>query len=318
MDNLSEITIFNLLVKSVAQVAPFDGDKRNLADFINRMESFIPIIETLTEHQFKKLLLGHIQDRIVGPAKNTLLINGTPETWAQLKTILIRNHGESKPISKLIEELTLVRCTTTIKSFYNRINVLLCRINSAYLLTDNVDPGQIEINKRLALSIFKENLPEPVRGIIINRNPTTLFDAYNIIASNGYSNFSGIDNQNNVQTSQYNRFGNSRRNFRTNFNHNHSNNRQNFSNNSVNSNHPNYYNNRDSFNSQQQNFNRSNQTRSNRSRNNNNNYNSNYNRSGITQNRNQNFEPMEVSLNINNNETMNQNFQTNAPDNYPI
>lgn len=188
MDNMRNADRFNIIIKFVTRITTFNGNREDLLNFIDRVEQLTPSIEGF-DVDFKEIILGYILDRVVGDARKTVLMHGRIQTWTELKTVLIRNHGEIKTPNELMDKLVLTRCNGTVEQFFNKIKDTLQRLNNAYLLQDNTPENQIETNKRIALSVLKDNLPEPVRGIIIGRNPGTMHEAYNIIATNGYLNF---------------------------------------------------------------------------------------------------------------------------------
>ncbi|XP_017485244.1 PREDICTED: AAC-rich mRNA clone AAC11 protein-like, partial [Rhagoletis zephyria] len=60
-------------------------------------------------------------------------------------------------------------------------------LNNALYFSGNQFPEVTsESNARIALKPFKYGLPEPVKSIIVSRNPKSLKEAYDIIKSNGY------------------------------------------------------------------------------------------------------------------------------------
>lgn len=194
MDTLVTSDRFKMVIKCITNILPFNGDKNNLSNFLERIEILIPIIETF-DVTHKKIILGYIQDRITGNARNSLLSHGQPDTWADIKSVLIKSHGENTAVNVLLDKLILSRCNDTIVGFFNKINDLVIRINNSHQLGGSATAETTASTLRIALKTFSENLPEPIRGILINRNPTTLHDAYKIIASNGYLYFTGTQNR---------------------------------------------------------------------------------------------------------------------------
>lgn len=194
--------VFEMLVKCIANIQPFDGNEKQLFNFINRIDALVPLIETLNIH-FKRIIIGYIQDRLTHGARDTMLKHGQVETWTELKSVLKRAHGESTPINSLLDKIALCRCYGTIEQFYNQLSDLLIRLNNAYSLTEQLTNDQITCDKRIVLNCFTANLPEPVKGIIIVRNPPTMDDAYNIILTNGYSKYTNPHKQHPTSHSNY-------------------------------------------------------------------------------------------------------------------
>ncbi|XP_054734577.1 uncharacterized protein LOC129242041 [Anastrepha obliqua] len=186
MDNLDVNTKFKIISTNLSSIPSYDGNADALLSFVQRIDLMIPILESFPI-EFKILLMGNIKDKIIGNARRSILINGNVDTWLEIKKILVDNHGEQKSVDELIDKIRSCRCDSTIENFYNNLNALLCRLNNAlYFSYNNSLEINCESNGRIALNSFKYGLPEPVRSIIVSRNPKNLKDAYDIIKSNGY------------------------------------------------------------------------------------------------------------------------------------
>ncbi|XP_067634867.1 probable ATP-dependent RNA helicase ddx42 [Eurosta solidaginis] len=354
MENLDVNIKFKLISTNINSIPPYDGNRDALSNFVHRIDSMVQILNSFTADEYKILLIGQIKDKIIGSARRSILINGNPDTWPEIRKVLIDNHGEKNSVDELIDKIRVCRCDSTIEAFYNLLNTLLCRLNNASQFSGNSSLSiNSESNARIALNSFKFGLPEPVKSIIVSRDPKTLKDAYDIIKSNGYLKYTN-KRTNFFNSTQFNKNNN-------NFEHNVSNmssyatqqhrqhnrennlnnyvnqqNRQQFSNNdrvndissnvsqqhrpqysNSNVNNSGRYNNHNSMNSFVQpsfNSNNSNQTnRTNRSSRNFYNQYNNNNNEGLYNNRNPPAEPMEIGVNENE-----QNFQLDGLRNYPI
>lgn len=188
MAELTALETFKLVTSSISCISPFNGDVNSLINFIHRIESLIPIFDPL-ENDYKIVILGLIKDKVIGNARRSLLTNRNANTWNELRTILITNHGENSSTDSLIDKIRTCRCDGTIDNFYQNLNNLLCRLNNAFLLQGENNANEIVSNQRIALNSFKYGLPEPVKSIIISRNPQTLKAAHEIIQENGYLNY---------------------------------------------------------------------------------------------------------------------------------
>ncbi|XP_054745706.1 uncharacterized protein LOC129250090 [Anastrepha obliqua] len=187
MDSLDMNIKFKLISSNINSIPPYDGNRDALLNFVQRIDYMCPMLDTFTAQEYKILLIGQIKDNIIGNARRSLLINGNPDTWPEVKRVLIDNHGEKNSVDELIDKIRICRCDSTIEAFYNSLNTLLCRLNNASILCTNSTSS--ESNARIALNSFKHGLPEPVKSIIVSRKPKTLKDAYDIIKSNGYLNY---------------------------------------------------------------------------------------------------------------------------------
>lgn len=296
-----------LVLDFINKITPFDGKNQNcLPGFIERIDSIMPTIN-LFDNFNKSLLLGYIVDKITDEAKSTLMRHGNVKTWDEIKKILIKNHGEKLSPDILIDKIRYCRINTTIKDYYETINKYLCRLNNYYILNNDIDDGKLESNKRIALTTFKNNIPEPARSVIFSRKPESLDEAYEIILEGNYHNlghkniYNRQNNNNNKQFTQLN--NNKQRNFN-------SNTRNNNIGNSASNEHR-YAQNNQHFNGQYN----SNQSRqfSQTSYRNNNYRNNNYRPTNNFRQQHQDRpEPMDISANEN------QNFQDPGLNNYPI
>ena len=295
---MNQVTINTLgyLARNISYMPEFDGSKFCLLGFLNRIESLIPLINSLGNEN-KPIVLGYIYDKIVGKAKINLIRNGTVPSWTELRVILIRNHGERTPISELIDQLILTRCEATIEIFYQKINGLLCRINNALMLNSENNEEQVQSHHRLALKHFIENLPPLAKNLIGCKNPGTLDAAYSLLLEYNYLSLYS----NNLQPNPIQNFNNGRNNNngqRNNNNgQNNNNNGRNY--NSYNNNGRNY----NSYNNNGRNYNYNNNGRNNNNNNNNGRY---YNDNNNGQNYNVNNNGRNNNNN-NNNNTNNQN-----------
>lgn len=261
------------------------------------------------------------------------MTNGNATTWTDLKTLLIRHHGENTSIDVLVDKIRTCRCDSTIANFYLKLNNLLCRLNNAYLLDGRGTNAEIESNRRIVLQAFKSGLPEPVRSVIISRNPTSLTDAYEILRSNGYLNYTNSPKNRNPDKQNFKQFNNRNNNNTNNNNRNNNTNNNNQNNNTNNNNNDrNNGNASNSYNNQRQNSNHNNQnqplqtrqssansnqsrfSQNSRNRSQHNNYN-NAQPNRNSANNNDAPEPMDVSMNE---DEAQENFQLDSQRNYPI
>ncbi|XP_067638828.1 uncharacterized protein DDB_G0267764-like [Eurosta solidaginis] len=208
MDNFDVSAKFKLISTNLNSVPPYDGNENALLGFVERIDLMIPTLESFPD-DLQVLLIGNIKDKIVGNARRSLLINGNPHTWELVRKVLVDNHGEKNSVDEIIDKIRSCRCESTIEHFYNQLNTLLCRLNNALQLSNTKIAGiNYESNGRIALNSFKHGLPEPVKSIIVSRNPKDLKSAYDIIKSNGYLKYNdrhSFFNNNNSRYKQQNR-----------------------------------------------------------------------------------------------------------------
>ncbi|XP_067636445.1 putative uncharacterized protein DDB_G0282499 [Eurosta solidaginis] len=186
MEGLDINVRFKLITANINNISSFNGDRDALLIFLQRIDSMVPILDSFPL-DYRCLIMGSVKDKIVGDARRSLLVNGNADNWPDIKQILIDNHGEKDSVYDLIDKIRTCRCDSTIENFYKKLNTLLCRLNNAlYFSNENNPVINSNSNARIALHTFKHGLPEPVKSIIISRNPSNLKEAFDVIKKNGY------------------------------------------------------------------------------------------------------------------------------------
>lgn len=179
---------FKVVTTVLNGIQNFDGSSGSLINFLGRIDSIIPVINTL-DANIKLILIGMVKDKIVGNARKSLLKYGDLNNWSDIKNALKREHGEKDSTETIIDKIRTSKCIDTVENFHKRISGLLTRLNAKYILDGQSRQSTVESNARIAFESFKYGLPEPVRSVIISRNPDTLSEAYDIIQANGYRNY---------------------------------------------------------------------------------------------------------------------------------
>lgn len=191
-------TCFN----AVERLAPFDGNRKRLMDFVTTIDGLTPTLNTLSEAE-KATILCNIKSKLEGRAFDTVLAQtGNVTNWPDIKQCLIQNFGEHTPINVLEERLRAVRFTSNVKNLYEECIKNQSRIMNAYLLQGTLTDANTARINTLALQTFRTNLPEPVKSIIYVRNPEDIRSAFQIIQAADYTYFEGfnpIRRQNNFQ-----------------------------------------------------------------------------------------------------------------------
>lgn len=289
-------------VKYLEKITPFDGQSEGLKNFMDGINTILPTM-ILYNDVSQRIFLNIIKGKLTHKARQIAEIHGHLTTWDQLRQVLHNNFSDRRNIFQLIDELRTCKFKNNVINFYNEIQnklqILNVRTSNEYNLENqiNLRNETMLANTRLALDIFKNKLPEPVRALIYARNPEDLHTAINIVGEAGYLHYSGRENYS-INPKQYN---NNSSNFRSygnnNFPRNHTPNLQN-TNNSGNFRHDRFANNNRNYLQQTNNsgnFRNYNSNNSRQSRN----YSHQNNMSLPNNNQNYQFpEPMEVNENI--------------------
>lgn len=176
-------------IKYLERLPEFNGDKRDLYNFITLVDRVYPLLRQYDE--MSQLVFSDlIKSRLRGKARETIEINFHAQSWTDVKKILMNNFGEKYSIEDLFDQMRAVSFKTNTIEFYNEIKDKLRNLNNktSMIMGGNTGAGQIATNNmQSALNIFKEKIPEPMRTILACRNPSTLEDAMEILFKSGYA-----------------------------------------------------------------------------------------------------------------------------------
>lgn len=176
-------------IKYINGLPEFAGDYRDVQTFINLIDRVHSILQVYDEPS-QRLFSDIIKSRLKGKAREVMEINCHATSWADIKNILINNFGERSSIEELFDRLKGVTYKTNSVEFYNEVKQRLRSLNNKTLTT--IGPGEatniiIKNNMTSALTIFKEKIPEPMRTILVCRNPPSLEEAMDILFQSGYA-----------------------------------------------------------------------------------------------------------------------------------
>lgn len=207
-------------IKYLSKLPVYNGSFSELYTFIDLVDRITQILETYDDLS-KGIFLDIIKSKLSGPAKDISEINNHLTRWTELKETLINNFGDRLTDEQLYDKLRSVKFKTNAKNFYDEIITYLRRLNMKTRSLHQNEAGYnalIAANKRVALDVFKNKLIEPMRSIIICRNPNNIENAMKILYDTNYAfyNPNPIPNKNETNSTHDNR--NKSVNQNTNFN----------------------------------------------------------------------------------------------------
>lgn len=210
----NNIAAFNLTINCIKTIQDFDGsDKNQLPDFISQVENILPTL-SIFDGNSKKILFDFLKNKCIGLTRPVIHRYGNIESWVNLKQILLKHFGEKENSDELMDLLKLCRVETTIERYYDKINEITSRLHNRILTHTDETYTTDEVN-RIALRVFRDNLPEPTKTMIFARNPSTLDDAYKIIEEARHQNYTiygPITKMRNNKTNYRTNFSNNNRN----------------------------------------------------------------------------------------------------------
>lgn len=176
-------------LKYLNRLPEFNGDYRDLHVFLNLVDRVHPILSAYDEPS-QYLFSDIIKSKLKGKAREIIEINCQAQSWADIKEILTNNFGEKLSLEELYDELRSTTFGSNSVEFYNEIKQRLRKLNNKTVTLLGHGTASNECarnNARTALNLFKEKMPEPMRTILICRNPESLERAMEILFQSGYA-----------------------------------------------------------------------------------------------------------------------------------
>ncbi|CAD7011465.1 unnamed protein product, partial [Ceratitis capitata] len=176
-------------LKYLNQLPEFNGDYRDLQTFVNLIDRVHPLL-TAYDLPSQLLFSDIIKGRLTGKARQVIEINCQAQSWTDIKNVLNNNFGDRCSLEELFDRLKSTTFKTNSVEFYNEIKQRLRNLNNKTVLSIGSGPAANECaknNMKTALNIFKEKVPEPMRTILICRNPDSLETAMEILFQSGYA-----------------------------------------------------------------------------------------------------------------------------------
>lgn len=191
----------------IKNLPEFNGDFRQLDNFIACVNPVALLIETCTEIT-RPFMLRAIRNKITGNASERLRLYGEPDNWNAIREVLKLHFSDHRDTRTLYSNLNALRQTASINAFYDRVLELVTALNSK-ARRETTEPRLIQptIDRNLAegLQVFINGVNEPLKTILLSRNPTSLDNAYTIAMQLQYDKSTPTFKQN--STNPYGSFG---------------------------------------------------------------------------------------------------------------
>lgn len=259
---MAEVNIAQLATPDIIKNLPeYYGETKYLNNFIKCVDPVAQIL-ALAPIAAQPFWFASLRNKIKGRASDRLRLNGEPGTWAAIRDCLKVHFSDQRDQRFLVVQLqTLKQNNLSIPEFYDRILELVTALNVIASEEANENFRNLIVTRNLSegLETFMKGSKEPLKTILLSRNPPNLSDAYNIaltlnIESRNehykvlYTSKTHNNNHNSNNNYSYNRNNNhinpyNGNNFKNNFNNNYNNGFRNNNNNNLNRYTNNKYNN---------------------------------------------------------------------------
>lgn len=181
---MAQININDFNTPDIIKNLPtFDGKCNELNSFINCVNQVAVFLPQAPEN-VRPFWLSAIRNKITGAANERLRLYGEPGTWENIREVLKLHFSDHRDVRTLYNQLNLLKQTGQVQTFYDQILELVTALNDKARIANNdnavVRQAIIDRNLNEGLQVFLNGVREPLRTILLSRNPTTLNGAYAI------------------------------------------------------------------------------------------------------------------------------------------
>lgn len=181
-DNQKVADIFRI-PDPIKSIPSFDGNKKQVNAWLKTAEETLSLFAELVPQAQFKMYTQAVKNKIEGKAKDILCLAGDPETFTEIKAILLEALGDKQELSYYKSQLwaNKQQDTMNIHSFYKKTKEIvqniksLAKQNATYYASWNAISTFIEED---ALAAFISGLKKPYFGYAQAAKPKSIEEAY--------------------------------------------------------------------------------------------------------------------------------------------
>lgn len=167
----------------IKSIPKFDGNKKQLASWLNTAESTLMIFHGIVSEQQMRIFTTAVFNKIEGKAKDILCLAGNPTTFEEVKLILVNALGDRQELTYYKSQLWQTKMTEgmSIHRYYNKCKEIIQNIKTLAKQKQKYLNNWEAINAFIeedALAAFLSGLREPYFGYAQAACPEDMEAAY--------------------------------------------------------------------------------------------------------------------------------------------
>lgn len=167
----------------IKSIPSFDGSRKQLNAWLKTVEDTLNVFAPMVTEQQFVLYLQAINNKIEGKAKDVLCLAGNPQSFQEIKQILIEALGDRQELSYYKSQLWSTKQSenTSVHSYFNKIKEICQNIKSLSKQKPLYNNSWQAINAFIeedALAAFLSGLRKPYFGYAQAAKPQCIEEAY--------------------------------------------------------------------------------------------------------------------------------------------
>lgn len=137
--NINDVIIASKIPDPIKFLSNYDGDQQTLHHWITQVENVLAIYDEVrvTHAAIYNVWLGIIRSKVQGKANEALVSRNVPNTWAEIKAVLIDYFADKRDLSTLCQQIPYLRQNDkNVGTFYKEVQKLSSNINQKIALDD--------------------------------------------------------------------------------------------------------------------------------------------------------------------------------------
>lgn len=174
----------------IRNIPTFNGNKKEVNAWVEDAEQTINLYDSYRNQAIYGQIIRAVKNKIIGEAREILIASGNPNTWAEIKEVILNAFGDRRDLPSHIQSLFYVRQgKKTLSEYYNKIKTIDTAIKSAAANMDEYKQHTRVINSfvnLLTLTRFVDGLNEDMSMHVRSCRPESLEHALEVTVQ--YSN----------------------------------------------------------------------------------------------------------------------------------
>lgn len=174
----------------VKNLPTFGGNKKETSAWLEDAENTLDLFKEYRGKPMYSQIVRAIKNKIIGEAKGILIAAGNPNSWDEIKSVLINSYGDRRDLTTHIQSLFYTnQGKKTLQEYYNKIKTIDTAIKSTAATIDDYKSSTKAINSLVSLMTltrFIDGLSDELSFHVRSYRPESLEEAYEITVQ--YSN----------------------------------------------------------------------------------------------------------------------------------
>lgn len=170
----------------IKQLSEFSGNKKELVIWLDEVDQLYDSFKIKgldgEPDSMNAYYVQAIKNKVKGEARQTLCVNGNPNTIPEIKRVLMQHYGDQRDIATNLNLLfNIKKGEKSHLKFYHDIREMEMKLKSNL----QINPlSSTQLLEKIVITKYLDNISEPLASIIRSAKPKTLEEAFQAVSLN--------------------------------------------------------------------------------------------------------------------------------------